>query len=303
MASISDADQAALQRSWAALEPMIQGNAEEVLREAKEIFDEMGIVFFLRQGTCLGAIRGEGFIPWDEDLDLGSVIGLHGLVEKSIDLVVAAFRDRGFIAKAEQYDQYIYVPLLKSSIRIDWMCLRIFDGSVFHYPGSRFPVRLFTHLKEIEFAGSKFLVPDPPQEYLQFKYGPDWKIPKQTGYEKDIVKLIPEAPIPGRAGTLKQFLATRILRRCTGKLRVLDYDGEPVAGAEVAVAGLNLSKTNSRGYARFYLPCDDFYAITVRHDNHEEVLYEENMAPGKTYIYRPDPAAGLGRLFVLTQEE
>ena len=302
MASISDADEAALQRSLVALEPMSQADAGEVLREAKEIFDEMSIVFFLRQGTCLGAIRGEGFIPWDDDLDLGSVIGLHGLVEKSIDLVVAAFRDRGFIAKAERYDHYIYVLALKSSIRIDWMCLRIFDGSVFHYPGSRFPVRLFTHLKEIDFAGGKFLVPDPPQEYLQFKYGPDWKTPKQTGYEKDVVQIIPEAPIPGRAGTLKQFLATRILRGCAGKLRVLDHDGEPVAGAEVAVAGLNRSRTNSRGYARFYLPRDDFYALTVRHGDHEEVLYEEIMAPGETYVYRPDSAAGPGRLLVLTQE-
>ena len=60
MASISDADEAALQRSLVALEPMIQDDAKEVLREAKEIFNKMDIVFFLRQGTCLGAIRGQG---------------------------------------------------------------------------------------------------------------------------------------------------------------------------------------------------------------------------------------------------
>ena len=37
--------------------PMDATVAAELLREAKEVFDELGVVFFLRQGTCLGAVR------------------------------------------------------------------------------------------------------------------------------------------------------------------------------------------------------------------------------------------------------
>jgi len=302
MALSNGADESALERTYSDSQPIDVALAKELLREAKHIMDQHGVVFFLRQGTCLGAVRDNELIPWDDDLDLGSVIGLNGLSERSIEPVVAAFRDHGYFAKVEGNDHYINAAMTKSSMRMDWACYRIIDDNIFHYPGIRLPIRLFTELKEIEFIGEKFLVPNPPEEYLRIKYGPSWMTPKQLEWVEEVVQMIPEASVPGRAGKLRQLLTSHILRWRAGRLRVLDDADNPVAGAEVVLAGLSRSKTNKQGYARFYLPFDDFYALIIRYGDHEELLYEEKMTPGATYIYRPDPLSASGRFSVLSRE-
>lgn len=302
MTASNAAEEAALDKSIQSLQPVDVTMATRVLKEAKQILDQLGVTFFLRQGTCLGAIRDNGFIPWDTDLDLGSVIGLHGFTEKSIDRVIAAFRDNGFIAKVERSDHFIYVPMMKSSILTEWICHWIVDDSIFQYPGVRIPLRLFTDLKEIDFIGEKFHVPNPPEEYLRLKYGAGWVIPKKTGFEKDIVDLIPEGPAPGRAGRLKQFLIKHLLSWRATRIRVLDLEGRPVTGAEVVVIGLGSSRTNSQGYAKFYISCNDYYALVIRFAGHEEMLYEEKMNLGETYLYRPDVRLTSGRYLTLTRE-
>ena len=276
--------------------------AATLLREAKAIMDDHGVVFFLRQGTCLGAIRDNAFISWDDDVDIGSIEGLHGFDERAIEPVADSFRAHGFHVKRSGVGGETWLGLMKHNIRIDWLCFRVRAQHIVHFPGVRIPVGLFTNLKEIDFIGEKFLVPNPPEEYLRHKYGPNWMTPNRLGYGKDVVAGIPEGPLPGHPGRLMQLLIARLFPHRAARLRVLDVAGAPMSGAEVTVAGWGRYETNRAGYARFYLPANDVYALVIRDDGGEEVLYEEELAPGKTYIYRPDPAISSGRIFVLTEE-
>ena len=117
-------DSEAVQKAMNSLEPLDVAAAEGVLREAKEIMDELGVVFFLRQGTCLGAVRDNAILAWDDDIDIGSIIGLHGLTTDSVngvvDRVVATFTERGFSTKVEQTSNFTYVLLLnRPLVRLD----------------------------------------------------------------------------------------------------------------------------------------------------------------------------------------
>ena len=127
-------------------------------------------------------------------------------------------------------------------------------------------------------------------------------VPKAQGYEKDIVDLIPDKLNPGRARRLRQLVSNAVLRWRSSKIRILDHDGQPVSHADLRVAGVGRFRTNKLGYAKFNLPFDDWYAIVIGYGSHEEILYMERIAQGKTYVYRPDPLTDSGRLTALIEE-
>jgi len=51
-----------MKRTWAA--------EMEVLHQLQEFFKEHGITYFAEVGTLLGAVRHQGFVPWDDDIDI-----------------------------------------------------------------------------------------------------------------------------------------------------------------------------------------------------------------------------------------
>ena len=123
----NDAAEAAYEKTIISPTPLDPVIAAEILKEVKRIFDDQGIVFWLGSGTCLGCIRENRFIPWDDEMDTASVIGMHGLDEKTVYLMANVFKENGFYTHIETNPQYMYVGFIKDGIRTDWTCHRIID--------------------------------------------------------------------------------------------------------------------------------------------------------------------------------
>ncbi len=274
-------------------------NAEAVLRETKSVLDERGVTFFLRQGTCLGAVRDRVIMPWDDDIDLGSIIGMHGLTEQKIQPAADAFRDRGFDVTMMTFGDDVYVGMMKLAIRVDWFCYRAKGDFIHHYPGLKIPIRFFVDLAEIDFLGERYLVPNPPEEYLSVKYGPDWMTPKPVGYELDVLASLPDpddAPWHKRLG---RWVAAHRSQRRRARFVVRGAEGEPLVDATVTIAGVSRGYTDAAGCVTLYLPATSVYAVVVAYNGADEVLYEELLTAGHRHVCTADPQRSVGRTYVL----
>lgn len=218
--------------------------AIRVLKRVKEILDEHDIVYWLDQGTLLGAVRDGKFIPWEHDIDLGTwqenVVNIVSAFQKHRDrfriylfenhvniaiiregvyVDIRAFRITGDKAtlecallkqtvagyvtehlfqlllslpymevnRKELKVPFITMPLLKIiralpfslGVRLTKIA-EIIHKKIGSVPTSVVvPGNYYTNLSTIRFYGMEFKVPAATEEYLTYKYGEDWNIPKR----------------------------------------------------------------------------------------------------------------------------
>lgn len=83
----------------------------EIAKEIKRICDENDIQYFLDSGTFLGAVRHGGFIPWDDDMDMGM---LRSDFEKFVQIAPQALSDKYFLQTWDNDQNY---PMAFAKVR------------------------------------------------------------------------------------------------------------------------------------------------------------------------------------------
>ncbi len=83
-----------------------------ILRDFLSVCEEQGLTYFALAGTGIGALRHKGFIPWDDDIDIG-------LPRKDYEKLILVFKekfgDKYIIGNAEHMKNY---PLMTTRIMI-----------------------------------------------------------------------------------------------------------------------------------------------------------------------------------------
>ena len=94
----------------------LQGVLLKILEDTTKIFDDNGINYVLNGGTALGARRHNGFIPWDDDID---ICVMEKDIKKILDLE-KKFKEKGLFIqnyKTEPNTPYYFTKIrLKNTI-------------------------------------------------------------------------------------------------------------------------------------------------------------------------------------------
>lgn len=165
---------------WASNQDVINPDvALEALRIIYSILSKYNVKPYLLWGTLLGAIRDHGFIPHDNDLDLGI---LQSQVENLEQAIPELYANGVKICKYKK--GHIYTFMYKE-VTCD---IDVFRKAIFPYSlgygvilEEFIPKRLFRSFEEFSFCGLKTYIPSNPEALLEYTYGKDWRIPKKGG--------------------------------------------------------------------------------------------------------------------------
>lgn len=151
----------------------------QLMKDVHELFEKVGITYWVIAGTLLGAVRHSGIIPWDHDLDIS-------IFEKDITQLIKLepqLNKLGYLM-AEDPESHIWFIFAKS-LHLDIIPARLTEQKVFYSIDKlnillgktcdqnylHFEVNELFPLKKYKFGEIEVMGANNPHNYLRCAYG------------------------------------------------------------------------------------------------------------------------------------
>ncbi|WP_299356770.1 LicD family protein [uncultured Shimia sp.] len=169
------------EESLGALDPaQIPETALNVLADVAEILNDFKVLHYVCDGTLLGIVRDDGFIPGDGDIDFR--VDRSALTNELID----AFKAEGFFAYKQSVieGRLTNVGLFRDGLLVDLYVAVFANHSVMFeliFRKNHLSYQqAFDGVEPMQFHGVDVNVPRHASEHLRACFGPDWQQPTKT---------------------------------------------------------------------------------------------------------------------------
>lgn len=166
-----------------------RAKATEDFKDLRQAFNAHGIPFFAVFGTALGAVRENGFIEHDDDIDL-AIINQYTKEEK--EAFHEDLKKMGFDVTHQPYKTDSRTLTRRKILTgIHWL---VDDGYAYilrHANGDpmvRIPLKYIPALEQVKFLDGTILVPSPPDVYLAAAYGISWRRPIKNRHTNPVME-------------------------------------------------------------------------------------------------------------------
>jgi len=166
---------------YASTKPFDMNMRLKNIKDAKDSFDNNNIIFWICDGTLLGAVREKGFIEWDNETDIDM---FEEDLLANYDLLKNCFLSSGFIVRGHERTNgakmNIYRGREKISIRGLYLNPKYKNNTYRMSRSYQYPKKFFKKFDTISLGGVELRTPHPIKEYICYVYGPEWKKPMKS---------------------------------------------------------------------------------------------------------------------------
>lgn len=151
------------------------------LMDIKEEIDK-GLNAFFANGVLLGAYRNNDFIPWDDDIDFDII---EDEFFNKCDYLKEAFIKKGYIVYLNKEYGKAKLNIYKNLEKVSFDVLFSMNNEYYYRHNWKWPKSLYENKEKITFKDIEFECPSPIENYLEFVYGNDWRVEKNTTIKED----------------------------------------------------------------------------------------------------------------------